>query len=1035
MSREDTGFFQPGIEIERANLANLFRQTPEMVCILAGPEHRFEFVNEAHVRVLGFNATGMTMYEAQPESVEVHGILDDVFRSGKTAALVEIPVTLTGQLRYFNLTYAARKNGRDQVDGIMILGSEVTETVLARKAQENQRRWLESVLDRLPIPVFFIDPKSEKVTFDNSAAREMMDLPSRGTTVAERQNQGQIRVFQNGREVGPDRVPSARAIRRENLRDENYVIESPRGRFEVVASTAFFQEEFGHPETALLLLQDVTPMRQITSALQRSEEQLSSALKVSKVGFYDWDIVNEVASLSPRMLEDWGFPENMGTMKIEIPIARIHPEDRPRVDFAIQSAVAKRENFATEYRVVHPSGKVVWIEARGSVHYDGTNVPVRFFGTSINVTERRRTEETLRESEQGLRRLADSMPQIVWTATPDGDLEYTNRRWTEYSGSSDSAKWAEAVHPDDFARVMPIWVDSVTTGKPYETEFRLRGLDGTYRWFLVRAVAMLSRGGEVAQWLGTCTDIEEQKLGETALRAANIAAESANAAKSAFLANMSHEIRTPLGAIMGFVGLMKNPKVSSYNLASYVSVIERNSDHLLRIVDDILDLSKVEAGQMQIERIEFSLPEILADVASLFGFRAREKAIEFELHALTELPLRVISDPTRIRQVLTNVLGNAIKFTDRGSIRISVSYAEQDLRFTVKDSGLGISADQRAILFQPFAQADASTTRKFGGTGLGLVLTRRLCEALGGTFALIATAPGEGSTFEASMRIDIPVSTEMVPARSVRFDSAPTDRLNFSPRLAGSRVLIVEDSPDNQVLFRVMLEEAGAEVVLAGDGLQGVEAARASAFDAIVMDIQMPRMDGHAAARKLRNEGFSGPLIALTAHAMSEERERCRRSGFSDFLSKPVLSGSLVETIHAALRPPLALKIPEIEVLFVEDDADIRDSVTELLSLEGISITGVSSAEEGIAAVERITGPLLIVTDLSLPGMSGEDFVRHLGEREDRHRFRVVIASGWSDLPKLARELGADGSLAKPFDTTRFMEVVQRYGETLTRKS
>jgi PAS domain S-box-containing protein len=1024
MNREDnTGIFRPGIEIERANLANLFRQTPEMVCILAGPEHRFEFVNAAHVRALGFDATGRTVRDAQPESVEIHTILDDVYRTGVTASLVEIPVTVTDRVRYFNLTYAARKNGRDQIDGIMILGSEVTDIVLAREAQENQRRWLETVLDRLPHTLYLLDPTNSRVMFENEAARKMMGFEAKGSVTAERQGEGKLRVFSGGRELTADEFPSHRSIRGEELRDEPFTFVVPAGKLDVRVSSTRFGSAFGQPETLLILVQDVSPLKRVESALRKSEEQLSSALSVSQVGFYDWDVPVDRVTFSDRMIADWGLPQDISPAPIGVAFDRMHPDDRVRVQAEIEASMANHTELRTDYRVVHPDGKTVWIEVRGQVNYNSDGVAVRIFGTSVDVTDWRRAEEALRKSGESLQALADSMPQVVWTARPDGELDYTNRRWTEYSGSSEPSRWIEAVHPDDVARVVATWTHSVTTGELYETEFRLRRQDGVYRWFLTRAVAMRGSTGAVNQWLGTCTDIEDQKYAESALRNANIAAESANSSKSAFLANMSHEIRTPLGAILGFIGLMKSPKASPKSMASYISVIERNSDHLLRIVDDILDLSKVEAGLMQIEKIEFSLPEILADVASIFGFRAREKAIEFDLSALSELPARVLSDPTRIRQILTNILGNAIKFTERGRIGLAIEYADHRIKFTVEDTGLGISEAQRANLFQPFTQADVSTTRKYGGTGLGLVLTRRLCEALGGEFGLVRSEIGVGSVFVATLHVDIPEPSEMIPAAAVHFAAATERRARIDQELAGQKILVVEDSPDNQILFRLILEEAGAEVTIAGDGLAGVEAAFAGNFDAVVMDIQMPKMDGHAAARELRRRNFSRPLIALTAHAMAEERERCRQSGFTDYLSKPVRHEELI----ARLKKPASSLAERIKIIFVEDDRDIRESLCELLTMEGQTVLASESAEEGLRLVSETPGPLLVVTDLSLPGMDGAEFVRRLNERSDRCRFRIVIASGSDDLPRRAREMGADGHVRKPFDANAFLELVPSF--------
>ena len=472
--------------MDEQNFANLFRQTPEMVCILSGPEHRFEFVNEAHIRALGFDATGRTVRDAQPESVEVHGILDEVYRSGETAALREIPVTLTGRLRFFNLTYAARRDASGAIDGIMIMGSEVTDQVLARRTQENHRSWLESVLNRLPSPTLFIDPATARVTFQNHAASQLLG----GET---------------------DGLPTAQVASGTPLRDHALELRTSDGMHSIEASADLIAEEFGQPRTGVLVLKDVTALKRVQRTLERNEEQLTLALASSKVGFYDWNIGEDSIVFSEQMCADWGLVEPR-KMKLSDAIALIHPDDQARAKTAVESAMNARTPYHIEYRVVRPDGSVVWVEVRGIVQYDGAGNATRFFGTSVDITARIENERTLRA-------LADSMPQVVWTAGPDGVLDYTNERWTEYSGSSDPGRWLDFVMPRERDQVVATWTASVASGQPYETKFRLlRRTDHTYRWHLVRASPAFDEAGRVTRWFGTCTDIEDEKRSEDLLR-------------------------------------------------------------------------------------------------------------------------------------------------------------------------------------------------------------------------------------------------------------------------------------------------------------------------------------------------------------------------------------------------------------------------------------------------------------------------------------------------------------------------------------
>ncbi len=302
---------------------------------------------------------------------------------------------------------------------------------------------------------------------------------------------------------------------------------------------------------------------------------------------------------------------------------------------------------------------------------------------------------------------------------------------------------------------------------------------------------------------------------------------------------------------------------------------------------------------MVVEKIEFSLTEFLADFTSLMGIRARENGITFKFKVESKLPKAVISDSTRIRQILSNVVGNAIKFTEKGSVELVVGFSDSRLNFRVTDTGRGISKDQRTKLFQAFAQADSSITRKFGGTGLGLVLTKKLSQALGGDFFLIESELGKGSTFEAIISVEYNQETQFLPASEFELFQkvAPKTELTRVD-LTGFNILLVEDSPDNQMLVKTILAKTKAHIDFAKDGIEGVKSALEKEYDVILMDIQMPNMDGHEAVRILRSRDVHVPIVALTAHAMKEERERAVESGFSHFLTKPIDRDSLTKLLE-----------------------------------------------------------------------------------------------------------------------------------------
>ncbi len=411
------------------------------------------------------------------------------------------------------------------------------------------------------------------------------------------------------------------------------------------------------------------------------------------------------------------------------------------------------------------------------------------------------------------------------------------------------------------------------------------------------------------------------------LEEAKAKAEEASAAKSDFLANISHEIRTPMGSILGYAERLMSPTLSSVERLRYASIIRRNGKILLDLIDDLLDISKIEAGQLEVERMKISLRQIMGEVHSLLGWRAREKGLGFNVRC-ESAPSHIVTDPMRLRQILTNIIGNAIKFTGKGHIdvtirtRPAVNGQRPKMEFVVNDTGCGIDVGQVEKLFEPFVQADNTTTRKYGGTGLGLALSRRLARALGGDLYLEQTQLGLGSSFVAFIdpgemdKQDLNCELEWDEFQQIRSESHSL----FPERgLQGFRILIVEDGEENRDLFRYYLETAGAYVCEAVDGVDGVEKALAHEFDLVLMDIQMPRLDGFEALATLRLRGYTVPVVALTAHAMKGERERCRQAGFLDHIGKPVTAKGLVETLRALVSERDAV---------VEDEEGSREDET-----------------------------------------------------------------------------------------------------------
>lgn len=405
-------------------------------------------------------------------------------------------------------------------------------------------------------------------------------------------------------------------------------------------------------------------------------------------------------------------------------------------------------------------------------------------------------------------------------------------------------------------------------------------------------------------------DIADQKRAAEELQAAKEAAESANLAKSTFLANMSHEIRTPLGAVLGFSELLLNSQIGPSEKIRFASAIKHNGELLSKIINDILDLSKVEAGKMETEVKAVNLREVCSDTQSLLDLKASNKGISLNFTIDTDVPKIIFTDPIRLKQILLNVVGNAIKFTDKGYVNVQIKLDKAHEKspkiiFIIEDSGRGISPEHAVKLFALFSQADNSTKRNFGGTGLGLFLSKRLSNLLGGDIKLTDSHLGQGSTF--AITID-PGPYDVNEVKPEQFKKTLLN-VNFDRRLDGLKILLVDDSSDNRLLVSKFLMITGAEVDMVANGLEAVQKAKDDNYDVLLMDLQMPIMDGYEATALLRKKGYNAPIVALTAHAMIEERNRCLASGFDDHISKPVDRRLLIERIYSLSNKRSSLNV------------------------------------------------------------------------------------------------------------------------------
>ncbi len=425
-------------------------------------------------------------------------------------------------------------------------------------------------------------------------------------------------------------------------------------------------------------------------------------------------------------------------------------------------------------------------------------------------------------------------------------------------------------------------------------------------WVSVNGRPLRDTNGALLGGVVVFRDVTEAKRSEEALQNAKRNAEAANLSKSEFLANMSHEIRTPLSSMLGFTELLRRDIGSPEQKETYLETITSSGRHLSALIDDILDLSKIEAGHMEFERVSCSPHQIITEVLSVLRVRAQEKSLRLEGVWTSPVPEWIETDPARLRQLVMNLAGNAIKFTERGGVKLVASIAwdspEPRLLIEVHDTGIGIPADRIDRVFLPFEQADSSITRRFGGTGLGLAISRKIVEGLGGEIS-VESELGQGSVFRVKLLTGPLDKTRVLTAPpSEALMAADASKPASLISLAGVRVLLVEDGQSNRELISLVLQEAGAKVTCVENGQYGLETASRDPFDLILMDMQMPVMDGYTATERLRERGCTLPIIALTAHAMRGDREKCLQAGCSGYLSKPIDIDELLRTVAVALN-------------------------------------------------------------------------------------------------------------------------------------
>jgi PAS domain S-box-containing protein len=805
-------------------------------------------------------------------------------------------------------------------DEIAQLADSINQTLAAleearRHRQESEQRFGVMLRD-MQLGVVVWGPGGEAL-FSNPAARQML-----GVTEEELASRAYIDpqwriVDEHGDPLPLDERPTRRAIdTRQPVRD--MVMGVHRPRYEDCVWLLITAEpqlaDDGSVRSVVCTFSNISARRRAEQALRESEDRYRDLVENGGLLVGTHDAKGRILSMNQEALRFFGAKDASAAAGRNL-VDLLAPDARDAFNHYLGRVLGSGHAHGI-MKVLTAEGEEKFIEYNNSLRREGLAQPlVRCLGR--DVTERRRASAALEESEGRLRALFENSAVGFYRSTPDGRILLANPTMVRMLGYESAVELlAQNIESPDFLPQYP----RQEFRRRIEADGEIRGFeacwtrrDSTIIWVRESARLVRAQDGTPLYYDGVIEDVTERKRTEEELLKAKEAAEAASRAKSEFVANMSHEIRTPINGILGMTELALDTDLTGEQ-REYLGMVKSSADALLAVIGDILDFSRIEAGKLIFDVIEFSLQACLEQAIQSLAFQAEEKGLSLRCDVGPEVPAVVAGDPLRLRQVLVNLLGNAIKFTDHGEVALSVESESRDqetvrLHFVVRDTGIGIPAEKRKLIFEAFSQGDGSTTRKYGGSGLGLTISSRLVQMMEGRI-WVESALGHGAAFHFTAGFGAAAAVTSAGQRSSRPNEAaePAPYREKEERMIprGFRILLAEDNPVNERLARRLLEKRGHVVVVAANGREALARLDEGSFDVVLMDVQMPQMDGLEATAAIRaRERVSGrhlPIIAMTAHAMKGDREKCLSAGMDDYLPKPVRKEELCTVIEAAVR-------------------------------------------------------------------------------------------------------------------------------------
>ncbi|WP_226444662.1 PAS domain S-box protein [Acidovorax radicis] len=900
-----------------------------------------------------------------------------------------------GSIYHDEATLSPVFDGRGKRIGIVGLQEDVTERIQAQKELERRERLLNELLeqqtaifDNAPPIILVCDGQFRQF---NPAFVELM-----GATASQLQGRSVSVLFGGGAsdsDVFTTRVTPALAAG-EELRETLTLCRLDGSRFEARLAGRGLQVE-GFNSASIWVIEDVSEQRRAELAIAQAKERLELAQEAGKIGVFDLNLQTGEVLWTDKMAVMMGLPAGTQPAHRDGWLDCLHPDDRQRAAAYFDACLAGADDYLRDsWRIVRPDGEVRWFLEAARIFRDADGKPLRVVGVNVDIHEQKLLEEQVAGQLDFQQALIDAIPIPLFYKDANGRFVGVNRAYEQAFGVARHALIGKTVMDLDYlpqearAQFERDAIGAVREGRSVHREVDLPYADGLLHHTLFWLHGFARADGVPGGTIGTFVDITDRQLAEQELRRAKELAEESTALKSNFLANMSHEIRTPMNAIIGMSHLALKSGLSPRQ-HDYVSKIQQAGQHLLGVINDILDFSKIEAGKLVVERQPFLLDRMLESVSDVVGYKAGTKGLELVCDVAADVPPNLVGDALRLGQILINYANNAIKFTDSGEISIAVRllHAAGDLvtlRFKVRDTGIGLTDEQKGRLFQSFQQADTSTTRRYGGTGLGLAICKSLAELMGGEVG-VESQFGKGSTFWVSVPLE---------------RGAPARALLPPPDLRGSRVLVVDDNHTAATVLSDILLAMGFEVDQVHSGLEALDTlrdsmARQRPFGLLLLDWHMPGMDGVELAGHIRSLGMAKvpQMLMVTAYGREDVMRAARAQGIETVLIKPVNASVLFDTLMQPLehaidvdrRVPTAAPAPDelspeirgASVLLVEDNELNQMVAMELLLDAGFA---VDVAENGQIAVDRIERKRYdaVLMDMQMPIMDGETATRIL---------------------------------------------------------